>query len=83
MSIQAISTRRSGGASSGAVALHDGPFADLDQTFGALGAEIARRAIGVEGPIPRLPHPATGPRNAPSGRHGMIAAFTNQVSGEQ
>jgi len=31
---------------------------------------------------PRLPHPDPGARDAPSGRHGMIAAFTHQVSGE-
>ena len=34
-----------------AVALHRGSFEDLDQTFGALGAAVAERAIGVQGPI--------------------------------
>ncbi len=34
-----------------AVMLHEGPFADLDQTYGALGTHVAERAIGVEGPI--------------------------------
>jgi DNA-binding transcriptional MerR regulator len=34
-----------------AVALHRGPFVDLDQTYGALGTVVAGRAIGVEGPI--------------------------------
>jgi DNA-binding transcriptional MerR regulator len=34
-----------------AIAVQHGAFEDLDQTFGALGAEVARRAIGVQGPI--------------------------------
>jgi DNA-binding transcriptional MerR regulator len=34
-----------------AIAVHHGSFEDLDQTFGALGAEVAERAIGVQGPI--------------------------------
>jgi DNA-binding transcriptional MerR regulator len=34
-----------------AIAVHRGSFEDLDQTFGALGAAVARRAIGVQGPI--------------------------------
>jgi DNA-binding transcriptional MerR regulator len=34
-----------------AIAVHSGSFEDLDQTFGALGAEVAQRAIGVQGPI--------------------------------
>jgi DNA-binding transcriptional MerR regulator len=34
-----------------AVALHRGPFVDLDQTYGALGTVVAGQAIGVEGPI--------------------------------
>ena len=34
-----------------AVALHRGPFVDLDQTYGALGTVVAAQAIGVEGPI--------------------------------
>jgi DNA-binding transcriptional MerR regulator len=34
-----------------AIAVHHGSFEDLDQTFGALGTEVARRAIGVQGPI--------------------------------
>jgi DNA-binding transcriptional MerR regulator/effector-binding domain-containing protein len=34
-----------------AVAVHRGSFEDLDQTFGALGAAVAERAIGVQGPI--------------------------------
>ena len=34
-----------------AIAVHHGSFEDLDQTFGALGGEVAQRAIGVQGPI--------------------------------
>jgi len=34
-----------------AVAVHEGSFADLDQTYGALGTFVAERAIGVQGPI--------------------------------
>ena len=34
-----------------AVALHAGPLDDIDRTYGALGTVVARRAIGVQGPI--------------------------------
>lgn len=34
-----------------AVAVHRGSFADLDQTYGALGTVVTAREIGVEGPI--------------------------------
>jgi len=34
-----------------AVMVHDGSPADSDRTYGALGTEVAERAIGVEGPI--------------------------------
>jgi DNA-binding transcriptional MerR regulator len=34
-----------------AVLLHDGPFAELDQTYGALGTAVAERGIGGPGPI--------------------------------
>jgi effector-binding domain-containing protein len=34
-----------------AVAVHRGSYADLDQTYGALGAYVAEREIGVAGPI--------------------------------
>ena len=34
-----------------AIAVHVGPFSDLDQTYGALGSYVAERAIGVAGPI--------------------------------
>jgi DNA-binding transcriptional MerR regulator len=34
-----------------AVAVHDGPSADVDRTYGALGTVVAARAIGVDGPM--------------------------------
>jgi DNA-binding transcriptional MerR regulator/effector-binding domain-containing protein len=34
-----------------AVAVHRGAFADLDQTYSALGVYVAEREIGVDGPI--------------------------------
>jgi DNA-binding transcriptional MerR regulator/effector-binding domain-containing protein len=34
-----------------AVAVHEGPFDDLDRTYGALGTYVAEREIGVDGPI--------------------------------
>lgn len=34
-----------------AVLVHDGPFVDLDQAYGALGAVVAERGIGGPGPI--------------------------------
>jgi len=34
-----------------AVALHEGPFGDLDRTYGALGSWVLERAAGAEGPI--------------------------------
>jgi DNA-binding transcriptional MerR regulator len=34
-----------------AVALHRGPFAELDQTYAPLGTYVAERELGVEGPI--------------------------------
>jgi DNA-binding transcriptional MerR regulator len=34
-----------------AVLLHPGPIEDLDRAYGELGAMVAERAIGVEGPI--------------------------------
>src|SRR5580704_11811301 len=41
-----------------AVAVHRGSYADLDQTYGALGAYVAEREIGVDGPI-REHYPVT------------------------
>jgi DNA-binding transcriptional MerR regulator len=34
-----------------AVAIHEGTFRDIDRTYGALGAWVAERELGVEGPI--------------------------------
>jgi DNA-binding transcriptional MerR regulator len=34
-----------------AVMRHEGPFADLDRTYGALGTVVAERGIGLSGPI--------------------------------
>jgi DNA-binding transcriptional MerR regulator len=34
-----------------AVAVHDGPSEDIDRTYGALGTVVAKRSIGVDGPI--------------------------------
>jgi DNA-binding transcriptional MerR regulator/effector-binding domain-containing protein len=34
-----------------AVAVHEGAFSEIDRTYGALGAVVAERAIGVDGPI--------------------------------
>ena len=34
-----------------AVAVHDGPFGDLDRTYGALGRWVLERAAGADGPI--------------------------------
>jgi DNA-binding transcriptional MerR regulator/effector-binding domain-containing protein len=34
-----------------AVAVHDGPFGDLDRTYGALGSWVLERAAGADGPI--------------------------------
>ena len=34
-----------------AIAVHEGPLDDIDRTYGALGTEVAERAIGVDGPI--------------------------------
>jgi DNA-binding transcriptional MerR regulator len=34
-----------------AVAVHDGPFGDLDRTYGALGTWVLERAAGAPGPI--------------------------------
>jgi DNA-binding transcriptional MerR regulator/effector-binding domain-containing protein len=34
-----------------AVAVHEGAFSEIDRTYGAVGAVVAERAIGVDGPI--------------------------------
>ena len=31
--------------------LHEGPFDDLDQTYGALGTVVAELGLGADGPI--------------------------------
>jgi effector-binding domain-containing protein len=31
--------------------LHEGPFDDLDQTYGALGSVVHELGLGVDGPI--------------------------------
>src|SRR4051794_23962011 len=38
-------------AISAAVTVHDGPFGDLDRTYGALGTWVLGRAAGADGPI--------------------------------
>src|SRR5438270_1716444 len=38
-------------AISAAVTVHDGPFSDLDRTYGALGTWVLERAAGADGPI--------------------------------
>jgi len=37
-----------------AVALHRGPYEDLDRTYGSLGSYVAEHGIGAEGPITEL-----------------------------
>jgi hypothetical protein len=39
------------GACGRAVALHEGPFDDLDRTYGALGSYVAEREVAVDVPI--------------------------------
>jgi DNA-binding transcriptional MerR regulator/effector-binding domain-containing protein len=34
-----------------AVAVHHGPFAELDRTYGAVGIHVAERELGIDGPI--------------------------------
>jgi effector-binding domain-containing protein len=34
-----------------AVTVHEGPFRDLDQAYGALGTFVAERALAADGPI--------------------------------
>ena len=34
-----------------AITVHEGSFAELDQSYGALGTYVAERELGVEGPI--------------------------------
>jgi effector-binding domain-containing protein len=44
-----------------AVAVHDGPFADLDRTYGALGTWVLERSAGAPGPIREYYVPTGGP----------------------
>jgi effector-binding domain-containing protein len=37
-----------------AVMVHEGPFNELDRTYGALGTAVAKRGIGTDGPIREL-----------------------------
>ncbi len=50
-----VITSRGGGvelpATTVAVLVHDGPFTDVDKTYGALGSIVAERGIGAPGPI--------------------------------
>jgi effector-binding domain-containing protein len=34
-----------------AIAVHHGPFAELDRTYAAVGVHVAERELGVDGPI--------------------------------
>ena len=47
--------------------VHDGPFDDLDQTYGALGTVVAELGLGVAGPDPR-DLPGRRPRRGLRGR---------------
>jgi effector-binding domain-containing protein len=49
-----------------AVALHEGPFAELDRTYGALGTFVAEREIGLNAPIRE--HYLVGARDTPDER---------------
>jgi effector-binding domain-containing protein len=48
-------------AISAAVAVHDGPFGDLDRTYGALGTWVLDRAAGADGPIREYYRPTGDP----------------------
>lgn len=34
-----------------AISVHEGPYAELDRTYGGLGSHVMDRAIGIEGPV--------------------------------
>jgi len=34
-----------------AISVHEGPYAELDRTYGGLGSHVMERAIGIEGPV--------------------------------
>lgn len=46
-----------------AVAVHDGPFGDLDRTYGALGTWVLERAAGAPGPIREYYSPTGDPED--------------------
>jgi len=46
-----------------AVTVHDGPFGDLDRTYGALGTWVLERAAGADGPIREYYLPTGDPDN--------------------
>ena len=54
-----------------AVTVHDGPFGDLDRTYGALGTWVLERAAGADGPIREY--------YLPTGDPGDLLAHTTEV----
>jgi DNA-binding transcriptional MerR regulator len=44
-----------------AVMAHEGPFGDLDRTYGALGRWVLERAAGADGPVREYYHPTGDP----------------------
>lgn len=57
-----------------AVALHAGPFGEIDRTYGALGLHVAERSIGVSGPI-REHYLVTGRDTPEEARHRIEVAW--------
>lgn len=57
-----------------AVALHTGPFGEIDRTYGALGLHVAERSIGVSGPI-REHYLVTGRDTPEEARHRIEVAW--------
>jgi DNA-binding transcriptional MerR regulator len=58
-------------AVSAAVTVHDGPFGDLDRTYGALGTWVLERAQGANGPIREY--------YLPTGNPADLLAHTTEV----
>ena len=57
-----------------AVTVHDGPFGDLDRTYGALGTWVLERAAGRGRPDPRVLPPDRRPRRLARTHHrGLLA----------
>ena len=46
-----------------AVMVHDGPFGDLDRTYGTLGTWVLNHAAGADGPIREYYHPLGDPED--------------------